>query len=255
MGPVLRDPHPHAHPHAQEQQITERLCRSLTTHPGDINYGLFVTLFYGVLHPASGSLTYCNAGQTPPYLLMNGEATPLPKTGMALGIAEAETWEKAEAQIPPQARLLLYTDGVVDADNRQGEFFGSERLLQFAPATTSGGYDPERAAGGNLYILGWPTPDDITLMVPRRVIFSCRLRFAEGPLRRRCRASAANPLSCKRFNVAAGEALPFADAHQATWYTSSAFGQQDLLFEATLRLRSGSDRIKLDPCDMNFAPQ
>jgi serine phosphatase RsbU (regulator of sigma subunit) len=79
----------------------------------DAQAGLFVTVFYGVLDPATGALTYCNAGHNPPYLLSarNGDAVQaLRRTGMPLGIAGGVTW--AEAQ------------------NAQEAFFGEERLLE-----------------------------------------------------------------------------------------------------------------------------
>jgi serine phosphatase RsbU (regulator of sigma subunit) len=94
----------------------------------DVNAGMFVTLFYGVLDPASGQLVYSNAGQTPPYLLDEQNLISLDRTGMALGIAEEEAWDKRVLQIPPGATLVLYTDGVMDIQNRVGDQFGRDHL-------------------------------------------------------------------------------------------------------------------------------
>ena len=99
----------------------------------DTQEELFITAFYGVLDPFSGSLTYCNAGHNPPYLLNGqngGEAQELAKTGMVLGVMDDVTWEQRTIQLNPGDLLVLYTDGVTDAENGQGDYFGTERLLQ-----------------------------------------------------------------------------------------------------------------------------
>jgi len=91
----------------------------------------FVTVFYGILDPAAGTLTYCNAGHPPPYLFgprHGAVARPLNKTGMALGAIETATWEQATVQIDPRDVLVLYSDGITDAENRQRVSFGHERL-------------------------------------------------------------------------------------------------------------------------------
>jgi serine phosphatase RsbU (regulator of sigma subunit) len=103
----------------------------------DTRADLFVTVFYGVLDPATGTLVYCNAGHNPPYLFgaQNRDAVrSLRRTGMALGVLEEAVWEQQAAQISPGETLVLYTDGITDAQNRQGEFFGEERLLNVVRA-------------------------------------------------------------------------------------------------------------------------
>jgi sigma-B regulation protein RsbU (phosphoserine phosphatase) len=97
----------------------------------------FVTVFYGVLDPLSGTLTYCNAGHNPPFLLSaqkEGVVQALSRTGMALGVVEDVTWEQSAVQFAHGDVLVLYTDGVTDAQDRQGAFFGKERLLEVARA-------------------------------------------------------------------------------------------------------------------------
>jgi serine phosphatase RsbU (regulator of sigma subunit) len=99
----------------------------------DIRSGLFVTMFYGILDPVSGVLTYCNAGHPPPYILGFQEKEVLEtlrSTGMPLGISEDSDWKPATVHVPQNSALLLYTDGVVDAQNQQREFFGVEQMLE-----------------------------------------------------------------------------------------------------------------------------
>jgi len=109
----------------------------------DTRSGLFVTVFYGILDPSAGTLTYCNAGHYPPYLLghlpaSTHEGDPvqaLPGRGMALGVVEDTSWGHRTVELPPGATLLLYTDGVLDAQSPQEERFGSERVLEVAQSS------------------------------------------------------------------------------------------------------------------------
>jgi PAS domain S-box-containing protein len=98
----------------------------------DTQADLFVTVFYGVLDPATGAFTYCNAGHNPPYLLSpqaGGAVQELTRTGMPLGTFEGLTWEQRTVQLLPGDTLLLYTDGITDAEDEQRTFYGRQRLL------------------------------------------------------------------------------------------------------------------------------
>ena len=96
--------------------------------------GMFVTLFYAQLEPASGVLTYVNAGHNPPLLCRAGSQggagvlDELRPTGMALGIVEDFPFEQRTLELQPGDSILLYTDGVPDASNEDQEQFGMERL-------------------------------------------------------------------------------------------------------------------------------
>ncbi len=99
----------------------------------DMNAELFVTIFYGILEPKTGRLTYCNAGHPPPYILSKSKSIDvnmLHKTGMVLGIMTDSNWYAETTQIPMGGLLLLYTDGVFEAQNSAGEFFGTEQMLR-----------------------------------------------------------------------------------------------------------------------------
>jgi serine phosphatase RsbU (regulator of sigma subunit) len=137
----------------------------------DTEVDLFVTVFYGILDPLSGRLTYCNAGHNPPYLLSaqnNRQVTKLGRTGMPLGVFRGETWEQRTVQLAPGDVLLLYTDGVTEAQDRQERFFGQERLLAAAQAHLGrSAQELQQALLAKVYDFVGDAPqfDDITLMV------------------------------------------------------------------------------------------
>ena len=98
----------------------------------DTNAKQFVTVFYGILDPDTGTLVYGNAGHCPPYLVNahNGDnAQALKRTGVPLGIFEDAVWEQQVIQISPGDVLVLYTDGISEAQNAADAFYGRDRLL------------------------------------------------------------------------------------------------------------------------------
>jgi len=140
----------------------------------DTGANLFITVFYGILDPSSGALTYCNAGHHPPYLLDAGAAgkiQSLPGRGIAMGIIENTDWGHTTVQIAPGAILLLYTDGVLDAQSPQKERFGNEQMLEIAQAglgRTAQALQDDLLARLQHFIGEEPQFDDITLMTVMR---------------------------------------------------------------------------------------
>lgn len=99
--------------------------------------GLFVTVFYGILDPSTGKLNYANAGHNPPYLLRargDKSVQALHKTGPALGIIEDGTWEQEEIELEPGDILMIYTDGLTDAQNEDEVVFSEERVIEIMRA-------------------------------------------------------------------------------------------------------------------------
>ncbi len=92
--------------------------------------GMFVTLFYGIYDPATNEFTYANGGHNHPLIIhRDGSSTELATTGaIALGVAPNVQYRQATAAISPGDTILLYTDGVTDATNEEGEYFSLERL-------------------------------------------------------------------------------------------------------------------------------
>jgi serine phosphatase RsbU (regulator of sigma subunit) len=121
--------------YAAEYPAQPELVLSAANHRilASIRTNQYVTLFYGILDPLTGTLVYSNAGHCPPYLVRasNDEnVKELGRTGVPLGMFKAVTWEQATVQLTPGDVLVLYTDGVTEARNEQGLFFDEERLLQ-----------------------------------------------------------------------------------------------------------------------------
>ena len=86
---------------------------------------MFVTLFYAVFNPSNGLLNYANGGHNPPIIVHpDGTSTLLPATGgIALGVAPKFQYEESSVILDPGDTLVLYTDGVTEAMNAEGEEF------------------------------------------------------------------------------------------------------------------------------------
>ena len=129
--------------------------------------GMFATLFFGLLDPSTGSLLYVNAGHEPGILAhAGGKITLLPATGPVLGVVAGNDYPVSATSVAPGEMLLLYTDGVTDAENVRHEFFTRDRLqAQFAPFPESAGFLLERITGRlATHTKGQPQFDDITLL-------------------------------------------------------------------------------------------
>jgi len=97
---------------------------------GDATSGMFVTLFYALLNPLAGKITYVNAGHNPPLLYRTDQdqLTKLTRTGMALGVVADSAFEERTLHLNSGDFILLYTDGVTDATDAHEQDFGMERL-------------------------------------------------------------------------------------------------------------------------------
>lgn len=90
---------------------------------------MFATVFFGVLDTETGLLSYVNAGQDPPLVLnAAGIKCQLDKTGPAIGLFEDMGFQTAAVQLEPGDALFVYSDGIPDAENAGGEFFGREAM-------------------------------------------------------------------------------------------------------------------------------
>ncbi len=140
----------------------------------DTTSNLFVTAFYGVLDPATGKLSYSNAGHNPPYVLRSSEKIiiqELIRTGLPIGVQAGASWSKASVQIEPGDRLILYTDGVPDARNPSGQGLSIQPILEVAKQNlglTAEDLQSKLLGEISAFVAGAAQTDDITLMVLAR---------------------------------------------------------------------------------------
>ena len=140
----------------------------------DTNANQFVTAFYGILDPNTGSMIYSNAGHPPPLILGpdNRQGVRwLANSGVPLGILETSTWEQREVQLRPQDVLCLYSDGVIEAEENPESPFGMARLLDSARARLGGTAEAvkEGIIEDVLQFAGdMPQLDDIVLLIVMR---------------------------------------------------------------------------------------
>jgi serine phosphatase RsbU (regulator of sigma subunit) len=92
--------------------------------------GMFATLFFGVLNPDTGLLTYINGGHESPLIInATGIKTALKSTGPAVGMMPNMKFKIQKVQLEPGDILFGYTDGLTDARSPNGEFFTGKRVL------------------------------------------------------------------------------------------------------------------------------
>jgi serine phosphatase RsbU (regulator of sigma subunit) len=100
------------------QRVNEALYPNIPSN-------MFVTCFYAILDPNSGSLNYANAGHDLPYLRrVGGDAEELRARGMPLGLMPRMSYEEQETILEAGEVTLLNSDGLVEAHNPNGEMFG-----------------------------------------------------------------------------------------------------------------------------------
>jgi sigma-B regulation protein RsbU (phosphoserine phosphatase) len=133
---------------------------------------MFVTLFLGILDLESGELSYANAGHNPPLLVgRDGEASYLERPGgPILGVMDDATFRTDRRQMNPGDTLIVYSDGVTEAADDAGLFFGEDRLLE---TMSSIGSVSARQITGTLlneidsFSKNAPQADDITILALR----------------------------------------------------------------------------------------
>jgi serine phosphatase RsbU (regulator of sigma subunit) len=148
-------------------EVLQRVNEALTTR---IPANMFVTCFYGILDPGTGSFAYANAGHDLPYVRRGGDAEELMARGMPLGLMPGMTYEEKEITLGAGDRALFYSDGLVEAHSPEGEMFGFPRL-QTLVAEHAEGEPLVDFLMEELYSFtgeGWEQEDDITLVTLQR---------------------------------------------------------------------------------------
>jgi sigma-B regulation protein RsbU (phosphoserine phosphatase) len=166
---TLLSTHPEVHgdPGTTLSRLT-RMFHALT--PSD----LFMTAVYLALRPG-GEVGWSAAGQHPPLrVAANGEVAPpdLAPVGMPLGVEPSERYETVTWRVGPGERLVVFTDGIVEATNRDGRLFGL-RGVRSALAKAAGAGSPEALLDALLeevkgFMEGSDFEDDFTVLAVER---------------------------------------------------------------------------------------
>jgi sigma-B regulation protein RsbU (phosphoserine phosphatase) len=148
-------------------RVNEELCR-------DNPHSMFVTLFFGMLDPASGELRFCNAGHTVPYLVSPG-GTLVPLEGARakpVGIRPTLSYQSTTSKLAPGDYLFLFTDGITESMDGGGVFFSEQRLegtLESLAGQTPRAIVETVIAKVREFAGAAPQSDDIAAMALRRV--------------------------------------------------------------------------------------
>lgn len=114
-----------ASPEHTPATIMREINRELSTE----NSTMFATIFLAILNRKTGKLTYCDGGHCTPYVLTSEGVSELAVVkSLPIGIFEDSTYEDCELQLASGDSLVLYTDGITEAENPKGEWFGTGRL-------------------------------------------------------------------------------------------------------------------------------
>ena len=134
----------------------------------------FVTAFCASLEPASGRLSYSSAGHDPPIVrrAATGDIETLGDAqGVPLGLFENAEYDLASFELAPGDTLLLYTDGLPDAVDPDGRFFGAGRIrtaLAGSEHADAEGIARSLLREAVVHMAGTPATDDVTFVVVRR---------------------------------------------------------------------------------------
>jgi serine phosphatase RsbU (regulator of sigma subunit) len=188
LGLVVGDATGHGVPAALVMANTQSVLRAVAQRGGSapsralaeanevlytyIPPSMFVTCFYAILDPESGSLKYANAGHNLPCTRRHdGLVDEFRARGMPLGLMPGMGYEEREAVLEPGESVLFFSDGLIEAHDPKGEMFGTLRLRDLLAEHPRSGKDLtaylveelERFTGE-----GWEQEDDITLVTLRR---------------------------------------------------------------------------------------
>src|SRR5215207_1666525 len=149
-------------------EVLEQVNETLVAR---VPQNMFVTCFYAILEPESGSLRYANAGHDAPHVRRsNDNAEELRARGMPLGLMPGMEYEEKEINLERGESVLFYSDGLVEAHDPQGQMFGFPRLRALVAKHAEKGSLADFLME-ELYSFvgeGWEQEDDITLLTLRR---------------------------------------------------------------------------------------
>jgi len=114
----------HRHSMSEVVEKLNRVCCDECTN------GEFITLFLAYIDTKKMQMTYCNCGHEPAILIRDGKITELDKGGLVLGIIEDTPYQIETVDLISGDNILMYTDGLIDAVNFDGDLWGKDRMYQ-----------------------------------------------------------------------------------------------------------------------------
>ncbi|HET6668645.1 MAG TPA: SpoIIE family protein phosphatase [Pyrinomonadaceae bacterium] len=165
----------HAAVHAQagsHETLVETISAVNRYLADNIPPNRFVTLFYAELDPASGSLSFLNAGHNPPLIVHSaGTVEQLASGGLPLGIKRDAEYREGRTQLQLGDVLVIYSDGVTEAASPSGEEFGPTRLYEVVSRNidaSAAGLRDRIESALTKFSQGTQAADDITLVIVKR---------------------------------------------------------------------------------------
>ncbi len=131
---------------------------------------MFVTCLFAILEPETGRIVMANAGHNLPYIRTDDGVIELRATGMPLGLMPGIRYEETQGVIAPGSNVLLYSDGLVEAHDRNQQMYGFPRLREAMTVDDAGSELLDRLLETLHQFTGadWEQEDDITLVTLRR---------------------------------------------------------------------------------------
>lgn len=147
--------------------LVTMLNRDLRGRFGDNKYA---TVFYGEFDPGNRLLRYINAGHCRPIFISEvGEVTVLPNGDLPIGLFIEATYQESQLALSRGGAIVVYSDGLVDAVNSEGEDFGEQRLVEYCRSLRKDATAQEICASLSQCITEWSAAvepfDDTTILV------------------------------------------------------------------------------------------
>jgi len=120
------------------ETIEDAVSRLNRMTVGECAGGEFISMFYAIIDVKEMTITYCNCGHEPALLIRAAEAIDLNRGGLVLGVDKGAKYEVETLKLKDGDCLLFYTDGLTDAANFDGQFWGREQMVATAMQFTSG---------------------------------------------------------------------------------------------------------------------
>lgn len=153
----------------EPEPLVERLNAQIFRHSPASR---FITIFYAVYSPSDGTLVYVNAGQNPPLVRRSsGRYERLGGTGVALGMFDRSTYKAVQTRIEPGDMLLMYSDGITEAENPSGQPLeepGLEAMVDSYPDASPAQLGAHIIKAVETYAQASRFADDLTILILKR---------------------------------------------------------------------------------------